>query len=50
MNAFVATLCREVICAAAAIVISLVVGTSFLQSTAVAQVPATSSAAVVQQS
>jgi hypothetical protein len=48
MNAFVATLCRELTCAAAAIVISLVVGMSFVHSTAVAQVTATTSAAVAQ--
>ena len=50
MNAFAATLCRELTCAAAAVVISHVVGMSFVQSTAVAQVPATTSAAVAQQS
>jgi hypothetical protein len=48
MNAFVATLFRELTCAAAAIVISLVVGLSFIQSTAVARVPTTSAA--IQQS
>ena len=50
MNAFAATLCRELTCATAAAVISLVVGMSFVQSTAVAQMPATTSPAVGQPS
>jgi hypothetical protein len=36
MNAFLSTLYRDLTCAAAAILISLVVGMSFVQSTAVA--------------
>jgi hypothetical protein len=36
MNAFVSTLYRDLTCAAAAAVISLIVGMSFVQSTAVA--------------
>jgi hypothetical protein len=39
MNAFVATLYRDLTCAAAAVLISVVVGMSFVQSTATA--PAT---------
>jgi len=50
MNPFVATLFRELTCAAAAIVISLVVGMSFIKSTAVARVDSTTSAAVTQLS
>ena len=36
MNAFVSTLYRDLTCAAAAVVISLIVAGSFLQSTATA--------------
>ena len=36
MNAIVATLFRDLTCAAAALVISIVVGASFVQSTAAA--------------
>jgi len=36
MNAFVSALYRDVTCAAAAILITLIVGASFVQSTAVA--------------
>ena len=36
MNAIIATLLRDLTCAAAAVLISIVVGTSFVQSTAVA--------------
>jgi hypothetical protein len=45
MNTFVSTLYRDLTCAAAAAVISLIVGMSFVQSTAVA--PQGSSHAVV---
>jgi len=44
MNAFITALYRDVTCAAAAAVITLVIGMSFVQSTAVApgaQAPAT---------
>jgi len=43
MNAFVATLYRDLTCAAAAVLISLIVAGSFLQSTSTA--PAASAAA-----
>jgi len=36
MNAFVSTLYRDLTCAAAAVLISMVVGMSFVQSTATA--------------
>jgi hypothetical protein len=36
MNAFVSTLLRDLTCAAAAMLISLVIGASFVQSTAIA--------------
>ncbi len=36
MNAFVSTLYRDLTCAAAALLISLVIGMSFVQSTATA--------------
>jgi hypothetical protein len=46
MNAFVAALYRDVTCAAAAAVITLVIGMSFVQSTAVAPgMPASASVA-----
>jgi len=45
MNAIVATLYRDLTCAAAALVISFIVGASFVQSTATA--PATSAARAV---
>ena len=45
MNAFVYTLYRDLTCAAAAMLISLVIGASFVQSTASA--PGTQSATVV---
>jgi hypothetical protein len=48
MNAIVATLYRDLTCAAAALVISFVVGASFVQSTATA--PGTPAAAVSAQS
>jgi hypothetical protein len=49
MNAFLATLYRDLTCAAAAVLISVVVGTSFVKSTDVARFsPLTS--AVMQQS
>jgi hypothetical protein len=47
MNAIVATLLRDLTCAAAAVLISFVVGTSFVQSTATA--PGTHAAAMVAQ-
>ena len=47
MNAIVATLFRDVTCAAAALVISLVVGASFVQSTSTA--PGTPAAVVARQ-
>jgi len=37
MNAFVSTLYRDLTCAAAAVLISLIVGMSFVHSTATAQ-------------
>ena len=45
MNAIIATLLRDLTCAAAAVLISIVVGTSFVQSTATA--PATQAAVTV---
>ena len=45
MNAIVATLSRDLTCAAAALVISFLVGASFVQSTATA--PATTAATAV---
>ena len=50
MNAFVSTVYRDLTCAAAAAVISLIVGMSFVQSTAVAPAGSTTSAAVARQS
>jgi len=47
MNAIVATLYRDLTCAAAALVISYVVGASFVQSTATA--PGTPAAVTAQQ-
>ena len=47
MNAIVATLFRDLTCAAAALVISIVVGESFVQSTATA--PGTSAAVATRQ-
>jgi hypothetical protein len=47
MNAIVATLFRDLTCAAAALVISIVVGTSFVQSTATA--PGTPAAVTARQ-
>ena len=49
MNAFVSTVYRDLTCAAAAAVISLIVGMSFVQSTAVAPQGVTSHAVVVAQ-
>jgi hypothetical protein len=48
MNAFVSTLYRDLTCAAAAVVISLIVAGSFLQSTSTA--PAASAAVSAVQS
>lgn len=45
MNAFVSTLYRDLTCAAAAVVISLIVAGSFLQSTATAPAATTASQA-----
>jgi hypothetical protein len=45
MNAFITALYRDVTCAAAAAVITLVIGMSFVQSTAVAPGTQASSAA-----
>ena len=50
MNAFASMLYRDLTCAAAAAVISLIVGLSFVQSTAVAPASSTTSAAVAQRS
>ena len=50
MNAIVSSLYRDLTCAAAAAVISLIVGLSFVQSTAVAPASSTTSAAVAQRS
>jgi hypothetical protein len=50
MNTFVSTVYRDLTCAAAAAVISLIVGLSFVQSTAVAPASSTTSAAVAQRS
>ena len=47
MNAIVATMFRDLTCAAAAVLISIVVGTSFVQSTATA--PGSHAAVTVQQ-
>jgi len=47
MNAIIATLLRDLTCAAAAVLISIVVGTSFVQSTATA--PATHPATAMAQ-
>jgi hypothetical protein len=47
MNAFVSTLYRDLTCAAAAVVISLIVAGSFVQSTA--SVPAASAATTASQ-
>jgi len=49
MNAFASTLYRDLTCAAAAVLISLVVGMSFVQSTATAPATHAPGAAVVQQ-
>ena len=49
MNAFVSTVYRDLTCAAAAALISLIVGMSFVQSTAVAPQGASSHAVVVAQ-
>jgi len=49
MNAFASTLYRDLTCAAAAVLISLVVGMSFVQSTAAAPGTHTPSAAVLQR-
>ena len=46
MNAFVSTLYRDLSCAAAALLISVVVGASFVQSTAAAPVVLATVAAV----
>ncbi|HKD54210.1 MAG TPA: hypothetical protein VKB72_08300 [Steroidobacteraceae bacterium] len=48
MNAYLSTVYRDLSCAAAAILISLMVGMSFVQSTAAA--PASTYAVTVQQS
>ena len=45
MNAFVSTLYRDLACAAAALLISWVIGASFVQSTATAPGAATTSTA-----
>ena len=42
MNAFLSTLYRDLTCAAAALVITLIVGASFVESTAVAPAAAAS--------
>jgi len=47
MNAIIATLLRDLTCASAAVLISFVVGTSFVQSTATA--PGTHAAVTAQQ-
>ena len=47
MNAIIATLLRDLTCAAAALLISVVVGASFVQSTATA--PGTHAAVTAQQ-
>jgi hypothetical protein len=47
MNAFLSTLYRDLTCAAAAIVITLIVGASFVQSTAVAPGAAASTSAAL---
>ena len=47
MNAIVATMFRDLTCAAAALVISMVVGASFVQSTST--VPGTPAAVEVRQ-
>ena len=46
MNAFVSALYRDLTCAAAALLISVVVGASFVQSTATAPCPYTAATAV----
>ena len=50
MNAFVSTVYRDLTCAAAAAVISVIVGLSFVHSTAVAPAGTSPSAVVVQRS
>ena len=45
MNAFLSTLYRDLTCAAAALVITLIVGASFVESTAVAPGAQTSASA-----
>jgi hypothetical protein len=50
MNAFVSTLYRDLTCAAAAVVISLIVAGSFVQSTATAHAaPAATTASQARQ-
>jgi metal-dependent HD superfamily phosphatase/phosphodiesterase len=49
MNAIVATLYRDLTCAAAALVISYIVGASFVQSTATAPATTAATVAAVQQ-
>jgi hypothetical protein len=48
MNAFVSALYRDLTCAAAAVLISVIVGMSFVQSTATAQVTQTVTASAQQ--
>jgi hypothetical protein len=48
MNAFVSALYRDLTCAAAAVLISVIVGMSFVQSTATAQVAPTVTASAQQ--
>ena len=50
MNAFVATFTRDLTCAAAAALISVIVGLSFVQSTSVAPAGTRASAVVAQHS
>lgn len=49
MNTFASTLYRDLTCAAAAVLISLIVGLSFVQSTAAAPAGTGGSAVVVAQ-
>jgi hypothetical protein len=49
MNAYLSVLFRDVTCAAVALVITLIVGASFVESTSVAPGQASTSAPVSQQ-
>lgn len=49
MKTFASTIYRDLTCAAAAVLISLIVGLSFVQSTAVAPAGTTGSAVVAQR-